>query len=146
LALASNAKTVGASSLAVMAGVAGREINADALAVVVDARRGEVYAQVFGAGGALDARSPPQLLSIEEAAHLGGGGSIVFVGSGASAVAEVATREGRNVAARLPDLLPSASALARIAGVLETSDAPLVPFYLRPPDAKPQDGKAIARA
>jgi tRNA threonylcarbamoyladenosine biosynthesis protein TsaB len=146
LALASNAKTVGASSLAVMAGVAGREINADALAVVVDARRGEVYAQVFGEGGALDARSPPQLLSIEEAAHLGGGGSIVFVGSGASAVAEVATREGRNVAARLPDLLPSASALARIAGVLETSDAPLVPFYLRPPDAKPQDGKAIARA
>ena len=32
------------------------------------------------------------------------------------------------------------------ADALEASDAPLVPFYLRPPDAKPQDGKAIARA
>jgi tRNA threonylcarbamoyladenosine biosynthesis protein TsaB len=145
LALASNAKTVGVSSLAVMAEVAGREMNAEALAVVVDARRGEVYAQVFGAGGGLDARSAPRLLSIEEAAQLGGSGSIVFVGSGAAVVAAVATREGRNAVARLPDLLPDATALARIAGVREASDAPLVPFYLRPPDAKPQH-KAIARA
>jgi tRNA threonylcarbamoyladenosine biosynthesis protein TsaB len=146
LALASNAKTVGVSSLAVMAEVAGREMHAEVLAVVVDARRGEVYAQAFGAGGGLDARSAPQLLSIEEAAQLGGSGSIVFVGSGAAAVAQVATRAGRNATARLPDLLPDAIALAHIAASLAASDAPLVPFYLRPPDAKPQDGKAIARA
>ena len=146
LALVSNAKTVGVSSLAVMAEVARREIATEALAVVVDARRGEVYAQVFGAEGALDARSTPQLLSIEEAAQLGGSGSIVFVGSGAAAVAAAATRAGRNATARLPDLLPNAIALAHIAASHEASDAPLIPFYLRPPDAKPQDGKAIARA
>ncbi len=46
----------------------------------------------------------------------------------------------------LPDLLPDAVAVAQIAATLEPSDAPLVPFYLRPPDAKPQSGKAIARA
>ena len=37
-----------------------------------------------------------------------------------------------------------AVALASIAAGLEASDTPLAPFYLRPPDAKPQD-KAIAR-
>ena len=146
LALASNTKTVGVSSLAVMAEVARREIAAEALAVVVDARRGEVYAQLFGAGGGLDAKSPPQLLSTQEAAQLGGAGSIVFVGSGAASVAEAARRDGRNVEARLLDLLPDAIALTRVAAALEASDTPLVPFYLRPPDAKTQDGKAIARA
>ncbi len=67
------------------------------LAVVVDARRGEVYAQLFGAGGGLDAKSPPQLLSIEDAAKLGDG-AIVFVGSGGAAVAAAARdrpRRGR---------------------------------------------------
>jgi hypothetical protein len=29
---------------------------------------------------------------------------------------------------------------------MRVTDDPLIPFYLRPPDAKPQVGKAIARA
>jgi tRNA threonylcarbamoyladenosine biosynthesis protein TsaB len=143
LALATGAQTVGVSSLAVMAEVARREVTSAALAVVVDARRGEVYAQLFGAGGGLDAKSPPQLLSIEDAAQIGDG-AIVFVGSGSAAVA-AAARGRREAVARLPDLLPDAKALAHIGGALEASDAPLVPFYLRPPDAKPQDSKAVAR-
>jgi tRNA threonylcarbamoyladenosine biosynthesis protein TsaB len=144
LALATGAHTVGVSSLAVMAEVARREVSAPALAVVVDARRGEVYAQLFGAAGGLVAKSPPQLLSIEDAAKLGDG-AIVFVGSGGTAVA-AAARDRRDAVAQLPDLLPDAKALAHIGGALEASDTPLVPFYLRPPDAKPQDSKAVARA
>jgi tRNA threonylcarbamoyladenosine biosynthesis protein TsaB len=144
LALVTNAKTIGVSSLAVMAEVARREISTDALAVVVDARRGEVYAQLFGTGGV--SLGPPQLLSVEEAALLGGSGYIVFVGSGAESVAAVAARHDRDVRAALPHLLPDAVALAQIAATLDIPDIPLVPFYLRPPDAKPQDGKAIARA
>ena len=127
-----------------MAQVARREVTAPALAVVVDARRGEVYAQLFGAGGGLDAKSPPQLLSIEDAAQIGDG-AIVFVGSGSAAV-PAAARDRRDAVARLTDLLPDAKALAHIGGALEASDAPLVPLYLRPPDAKPQDSKAVARA
>jgi tRNA threonylcarbamoyl adenosine modification protein YeaZ len=146
LALASRAETVGVSSLAVMAEVAARELKVEALAVAVDARRGEVYAQLFGAGGGLDAKSPPQLLSIDEAAQLGGRDPIVIVGSGAASVAAAATLHGRDAVALLPDLLPDAVALAHLAAALETSDVPLVPFYLRPPDAKPQAGKAVARA
>ena len=144
LVLATGAQTVGVSSLAVMAEVARREVTAPALAVVVDARRGEVYAQLFGAGGGLDAKSPPQLLSIEDAAQIGDG-AMVFVGSGSAAVA-AAARDRRDAVARLPALLPDAKALAHLGGALEASDAPLVPLYLRPPDAKPQDSKAVARA
>jgi tRNA threonylcarbamoyladenosine biosynthesis protein TsaB len=99
---------------------------------------------LFGAGGGLDAKSPPQLLSIDDAAQLGDG-PIVFVGSGGTAVAAAALGR-REAVARLPDLLPDARALAHIGGALEAFDAPLVPFYLRPPDAKPQVGKAVARA
>lgn len=149
LALTSGIEVVGASSLAVMAEVAVRELGLQPaghdLVVVVDARRGEVYAQSFGAD-ARDARSPPLLLPIEDAARLGQGRALVLVGSGAAAVAEAAERAGRSAEARLADLLPDATALAALATSLNPGELPLAPLYLRPPDAKPQAGKSIARA
>lgn len=145
LALATGAALVGASSLAVMAEVARRRIAAQLLAVVVDARRGEAFVQVFGPGAGTEAALPPQLLSLEDAARVGGDGAIVFVGSGAEAVAALAVRHGRAAKAMLPEILPDAVALAHLAVDLPTSEA-VVPLYLRPPDAKPQDGKSVARA
>jgi len=147
LALATGAALVGASSLAVMAEVAVRELvtHEGDLAIAVDARRGEVYVQLFGAGG-LDAKSLPAVLALAEAARIGDGGPLIIAGSGADAVAAAAMSEGRQATACLPDLLPDARALAHMAAVLDTAEGPLVPLYLRPPDAKPQDGKAVARA
>ncbi len=148
LALATGIAIVGASSLAVMAQVARRELGAlpqDAdLAVAVDARRGQAYVQLFGAS-ALEPKTPPQLLAIEDASRIGDG-PLIVVGSAAEAVAAAAARAGRGVTALLPHLLPDAAALARMAFKLPASQAPLAPLYLRPPDAKPQDGKSIARA
>lgn len=141
LALATGAETVGVSSLAVMAEVARREVGAVPLTVLVDARRGEVYAQSFGPGGGSDAVTPPALLSLVEAGQLGEGGESLLVGSGAAAAAA-----GHKARVLLPDLLPDAVALAHIGAQLPASEAPVVPLYLRPPDAKPQDGKAVARA
>jgi tRNA threonylcarbamoyladenosine biosynthesis protein TsaB len=149
LALVTGAPVVGASSLAVMAMVAERElgsrISGEDLVVAVDARRGEVYVQAFGAS-ARETLSPPLLLPIEEAAQLGGSSALLVVGSGATAVAEAATRAGRQATAHLPELLPDATALAALAVDLAPGDGPVAPLYLRPPDAKPQDGKSIARA
>ena len=146
-ALATGAPLVGASSLAVMAEVVARDLRmgADELAVAVDARRGEVYVQLFGAGG-LDAKSAPLLLSIGEAARIGGDGPLVVAGSGAAAVAAASVAHGRQATALLPDLLPDARALASMAAVLAVTEGPLHPLYLRPADAKPQGNKAIARA
>jgi tRNA threonylcarbamoyladenosine biosynthesis protein TsaB len=149
LALAIGIAMVGASSLAVMAEVAAAKLGpqeaAQDLMVAVDARRGEVYVQLFGAR-ARDVLSPPLLLPVEEAAQFGGSRPLVIVGSGAAAVAETATRAGRQATARLADLLPEASALAALAVELAPAAEPLAPLYLRAPDAKPQDGKSIARA
>jgi tRNA threonylcarbamoyladenosine biosynthesis protein TsaB len=148
LALTTGIDVVGASSLAVMAEAALRELGPLAqeaeLVVAVDARRGQTYVQLFGAS-ATEPKLPPQLLTIEDASRIGDG-PLVAVGSAAEAVAAAAATSGRSVTACLPDLLPDAAALARMAVRLPASQAPLAPLYLRPPDAKPQDGKSIARA
>jgi len=148
LALTTKADVVGASSLAVMARVAARKLGPrpkdEALAVAVDARRGEVYVQLFGAGGR-DERSRPLLLPVEEAAGLGGGGPLLVVGSGAPAVAAAAAGNGRRVEVQLANLLPEAGALAALAADMAPADRALAPLYLRAPDAKPQAGKAVAR-
>jgi tRNA threonylcarbamoyladenosine biosynthesis protein TsaB len=159
LALATGIATIGVSSLAVMAGVVADALAAadagagslgaslaDAeLAIAVDARRGEVYAQLFDIAGH-ETKSLPRLLSVEDAALLGGNTPLLIAGSGAAAVAAAAAHNGRVAVACLPRLLPDATALARIAAGLVATDAPLLPLYLRAPDAKPQDGKSIARA
>ena len=149
LALATGVAVVGTSSLAVMAHAAARELGArpadEVMAVAVDARRGEVYVQLFAAGGIVP-KSQPLLLAIEDAARLGGDGPMLVVGSGAQTVADAAAVEGRRVAAKLPGLLPDAASLAQIAAHLTPAEAPLAPLYLRAPDAKPQDGKSLARA
>ncbi len=150
-------KVVAASTLAAMAEGAVRQLlaageppttSAD-LVVAVDARRGEVYAQRFSPrddGAGADANSEPMLLSIEAAAGLGGMRSVTFCGSGAAEVAAHARTIGRDAEAHLPDLLPDARDLARLAARLEPAAAPVGPLYLRPADAKPQAGKSIERA
>jgi len=151
------AKIVSASSLAVMAEGAMRQLQSAGerpggftdLVVAVDARRGEVYAQRFSPrddGSGADAKSEPELLAIEAAAGLGGMRAVTFCGSGAVEVASHARRLGRDADARLPDLLPDARDLARLAARLEPAAAPVGPLYLRPADAKPQAGKTIERA
>ncbi len=148
-ALATGCKIVSATSLAVMARIAAERLeepgSAGELAIAMDARRGEVYVQLFSADGR-EIKSPVLLRSVEDAAGMGNGGAIAFAGSGAAAVAEVAQKAGRHAAAHLPELLPDATALALMAMSLPPVEGALTPFYLRPPDAKPQSAKTIARA
>jgi tRNA threonylcarbamoyladenosine biosynthesis protein TsaB len=154
LALATGISLVGASSLAVMAIGARDALDAGEagpvpafefdLMIAVDARRGEVYAQLFDSTGS-NAKSSPQVLAVDDAARMGSS-SLLIAGSGADAVAAAALSNRRNAMAFLIDLLPDAKALARMAAGLTSTDAPLQPLYLRAPDAKPQGNKAVARA
>ncbi len=149
LALAAQIEIVSTTSLAVMAEVAvsafGNSRPPGDLAIAVDARRDQVYVQLFGTGG-LDPKLPPTLLTIDEASRIGGDGPLLIAGSGAETIAAAAMQHGRKASAHFADLLPEATALARMAIALPIVEGALVPLYLRPPDAKPQDGKAIARA
>lgn len=147
LKLATGVPLVGASSLAVMAEDAaddlGERLEGRTLVIAVDARRGQVYAQAFGGSG-LDTSTEPRLLSTAQAAGLGEG-PLVIAGSGGALVADAARAAGREAEAVLAKLQPDACALVYMAQMLPLAVEPLKPLYLRPADAKPQAGAAVAR-
>jgi tRNA threonylcarbamoyladenosine biosynthesis protein TsaB len=146
LSLATRAPIATLSSLQVMAYTAEASIGADlagkALAVAVDARRGELYFQAF-AGADLAALGEPVLTTAEDAVNVLGDRDVIAVGSGAEAIASAARGAKRSVTARLGALQPDVRFIADSA-VMATAALPR-PLYLRPPDAKPQDGASLAR-
>ncbi len=128
LAAALNRPAVGISALDALAASAGE---APAVAALIDARRGQVYAR-FWRGGAAEA--PAEALSLETAgeriAAMDAGA--VLVGSGAGLFADMAP--GLN---RLSLDGPAPEALARLAAATDPALAPARPLYLRAPDATP---------
>ncbi len=146
LALATGLPLIGVTSLEVMARQALDRLDEtpDTLVIALDARRGEVYQAVFdGAGETL---IDPAALTPEQAvAQLPETGKIILAGGGAALVLAAAAENGRALQAVFPDLQPDASALAQIALTRAPVNGPLSPLYLRPPDAKPQTGKAVPR-
>jgi tRNA threonylcarbamoyladenosine biosynthesis protein TsaB len=105
------------------------------VAATVDARRDQVYLQIFEAGRALMA---PDVLPIPTAAarlvELAQGRSLTLVGSGAPLLADVAP--GAAV------LTPEGCDARKVAGLAAArSPAPLKPLYLRAPDAKLPGGR-----
>jgi tRNA threonylcarbamoyladenosine biosynthesis protein TsaB len=115
------------------------------LAVCADARKGQVYAQLFGENAG-DVLCDAQLATPHEVLRQLRGRAFVAVGSGATAVVVAAAAEqspdnpssGASPAeAALPSLEPHARWLAILAPALPIR-ARLSPLYLRAPDAKPQ--------
>lgn len=114
------------------------------LGVVLNAGRGEVYAQLFD-GETREPKEPPRLLTVASAAAMSVR-PVLAVGSGAALVEAAARSQGRDLEAALPDLLPIARNMIVLASRTLPLADPVRPLYLRPPDAKPQDGKSLARA
>ena len=144
--LAAGTAVVGLTSLAVIAHrvlAAPHAVGDDrALLVALDARRGRLYVQLFGAS-ALAPLSQPLELSAPEAAALAAGRPLRLAGSGALAVAAASGSDalGWVVAERCE---PHAADLALLApGLTPLRD--ISPLYIRPPDAKPQDDKRLPR-
>ena len=146
LALATGAPVGTLSSLAVMAYTAAHDIAGETagkvLAVAVDARRGEIYFQAF-AGADPAPLGAPTLTTPAAAAGMLGAREAIAVGSGAEMLAEAANGVGLSVVPRLGALAPDVRFIPDGA-VLPGAGLPR-PLYLRPPDAKPQDGAALAR-
>lgn len=136
LALATGAEIVAISSLRLMAmssfipAAPTRHI-----AIATDARRGEVYLEIFDRHS-LQSVVGPQCVAIGDAVRMLGPSPIIIAGSGAEALAEAARQSGSDATAILPALLPDAFDMLFVAAELPTS-ATVRPLYLRPPDAKP---------
>lgn len=114
------------------------------LAVCVDARASQVFVQAFQ----VDSGAPVTEAVVrtpDAAATMCPDMPLLCVGSGGSAVAEAALRSGRKAEFWHVNLQPDARHLARVAEALPVRK-PLVPLYLRPPDAKPQTGKSLPHA
>ncbi|MEG6508226.1 tRNA (adenosine(37)-N6)-threonylcarbamoyltransferase complex dimerization subunit type 1 TsaB [Methyloligella sp. 2.7D] len=145
LALATGAELWGTDALSVMAKRAAKEaLNGDAdFAIAVDAKRERLYFGVFDAEAAR--QSGPQIVSPADALGLLPASVTRVLGSGAEMLRAEAGKEGRQLDALAPDLQPDAVSLGLLA--LQGGDAMpnLRPLYLRPPDAKPQTGKSVAR-
>jgi tRNA threonylcarbamoyladenosine biosynthesis protein TsaB len=152
LALATGARIETLSSLELMARTAvGRgDVTARGqdVAVAVDARRDEVYFQLFDGAG-LAALTEPLLVTPENAVALTKSGGTIVLGSGAEVLVAAALRARHELRTALPDLQPDAQYAANGSAEEADRDAPRQasprPLYLRPPDAKPQDGKQLAR-
>ena len=151
LSLTTGVPVAGIPTLDVMAETARHRhaLNGDGTAwpehmlVAVDARKDQVYVQLFGPNQA--ATPSAQVLSPQDAARLLPEGQVVMVGSGAHLVAAHLNVNRSGVQTLYPDLQPSAGCLALMACEAHLSENRVRPLYLRPPDAKPQDGKSIPR-
>ncbi len=146
LSLATGAPVASLSSLAVMAHTAAHELAGYAagktLTVAVDARRGEIYVQSF-AGSDLKALDEPLLTTPEDAALRLAGQDVVAVGSGSQLLANAARALALPISAQLATLEPNVRFVSE-AAIPKDYGMPR-PLYLRPPDAKPQDGASLAR-
>ncbi len=151
LALATGAEIVAVSSLwaiaAAMTNAAAADNAAtDGVMVVMDARKGQLYVQVIDAQGR--PQTEPILTEPEIAAALLPQQRLMVVGNAADQVLAAADSQNRTNLRRRPagltctDTAPNAIHLLDAA--LHSSIAgPLLPLYLRPPDAKPQADKSL---
>ena len=105
------------------------------IAIATDARRGEVYFELFDRR-TLASRGGPQLLDVAGAVRALGAAPCLVAGSGAAAVTAAAQAQGLQVRATLPGLLPSAFDMLFRAAEMPVASLPS-PLYLRAPDAKP---------
>jgi tRNA threonylcarbamoyladenosine biosynthesis protein TsaB len=117
----------------------------DAVLVAMDARKGQVYAQIFDVAG--HALTEPMLLTADQAAGLLPERRLIAAGNAASLVVAMAREAGREIAeaatastARI-DQIDAACLLA--ASERDAMVGVPVPLYLRPPDARPQADKSL---
>lgn len=132
LALATGAEAAGVSNLAVIARMADPVLQAR-IAVVHDAKRGELVVQLFDRG---QAAGGPERLSTQAATdwlRSRAGTGVRQVGSGAPILRAALERTDwpDDVFSEGPDLDPRV-----LLDLADASTAPPSPFYARPPDAK----------
>lgn len=133
---------VGVSTLVAFAAPLLDEPQPGVIVSAIDAKHGSVYFQAFEATGR--PLFNPRIASFRDAAQAIGGGPARIAGDGARALALEVQRGGvacETFAAAFPDIV----AIARVGLAADPADWQARPLYVKPPDAKPASGEAIAR-
>jgi tRNA threonylcarbamoyl adenosine modification protein YeaZ len=138
-ALVTQCELAGVGTLAAHAWSAREIAGPVTVLALLDAHRDEIYGQRFLADGTSD--GPPGVASADHfAARLEAGD--LLAGGGADLVAARAARPV-TILHRLS--APDIRAVAALGRAATPDGAPPRPLYLRPPDAKPQAAKSVAR-
>ncbi|MGD0142080.1 MAG: tRNA (adenosine(37)-N6)-threonylcarbamoyltransferase complex dimerization subunit type 1 TsaB [Rhizomicrobium sp.] len=129
----------GVTTLDAMAAAALAEAQTSRVAVLHDAKRGEVYVLMTGQSGPLVplqlAKLDDAIAAIEEAANAAGSGPLAFAGTAGEVAAE--TYRAHGGAALLTEVRqPDALWAARLAMAAPEPQTTPKPLYLRAPDAK----------
>ena len=136
LALAARKPLIGIGSLEVVA--CGLDVPASTLVVAAfDARRGEVYAQAFAGDAAITepvAATPEHAAAALVEASLAA--KFLVTGTGAELLFSSLAARGAQVEIASGEPLPRADVLARLAAARTPAVGPVMPLYLRAPDAK----------
>ena len=128
LALALDIPCIGIGTLEALAATAG---GAGRRAAVIDAKRGQVYLQLFDDTGPVAAPEAFDLaIARARIDSFAGGGTLVLVGTGAPLMSKAV--EDSTAGVERPDPL----IVARLAGQAPAPHAPARPLYLRAPDAR----------
>jgi len=115
------------------------------LAIAIDAHRGEAYVQMFD-GRTRDALGPPYIVAIADCAQFGRGRPLLITGTAAAALSDAVNAAGGEARAQPGMIFPDMARAVVGAVTRAPASQPVEPLYLRPPDAKPQEGKTLARA
>lgn len=142
LGLAAGKPVVGLSTLSAYAAPFIAADDTLPVVVAIDARHGHVYLQVLAAGGRTIVT--PRVVPIEEAVRLARGGQPRLTGNAANILADAWPSLGP------PSLVEQRAApdidwVARLGAAATETTSPPKPFYLRAPDAQPQNASQLAR-
>lgn len=135
LGLALSTPVVGIDALRLIAASLNEPADGPVLSAV-DARRGEVYAALYGPKG--DVLEAPFAADAEAVLARLGDRAAVLAGSGAAILAHQAAISGRRVPRIDAMTATDPLVLARLGSIADPATALPRPLYLRAPDAKPQ--------
>lgn len=143
IALATGRPAFGLTTLAAFAAPLISRDETTPVAVVIDARHGHVYLQVFGAGGRT--LMPPRLATLFEAAQAAADNGARLTGNATQLVAAAwpagVTPPSAIDQAAHPDIVW----VSRLGAAASGQPGPPRPLYLRAPDAQPQDAARLPR-
>jgi tRNA threonylcarbamoyladenosine biosynthesis protein TsaB len=142
LGLALGRPVWGVTTTAALAKAAAAHGPGQGIVAVIDARRDEVYIQVFATDGA--PVTEPLLLPLTDAAALLPAGPLLLVGSGSALLKDAARRADLVLSPADPD--PDPVIVAQLAAAMPPPDHAPAPLYIRPPDAAlPKEPEPRAR-
>ncbi len=138
IALAADKPVVGVTTLAAYAAPVVSQNGGQPVISAIDARHDQVYFQVVGGNGSALIR--PCVTPIEEALDASRFGAPYLVGNAAGILGQRWKADASPPFKVDPQPAPDIAWVAWLGAAVSPDTAPARPFYLRAPDAKPQNG------